>query len=130
MATMESLDKDQGLSLHYGQALDKDKSLDDGTAHTDAEYGSFLIDPEREKAVVRKLDLYISPLMTLVFLCAYLDRANIGNAASAGMTTDLKMSSDELGSELLLVLCASYSAFIWLSLAVSLKSLKVREPSS
>jgi hypothetical protein len=31
-------------------------------------------------------------------LAAYLDRANIGNAASAGMNEDIGMSSSELGS--------------------------------
>lgn len=42
------------------------------------------IDPAREKKLVRKLDLWIAPIMTIIFLTAYLDRANIGNAASAG----------------------------------------------
>jgi sugar phosphate permease len=36
--------------------------------------------------------------MTIIFLTAYLDRANIGNAASAGMTEDIGMSSSQLGS--------------------------------
>jgi hypothetical protein len=31
-------------------------------------------------------------------LCAYLDRSNIGNAASAGMLEDLNMTRGELGS--------------------------------
>jgi hypothetical protein len=58
------------------------------------------VDAEREKKLLLKLDIYIAPVMTLIFLAAYLDRANIGNAASAGMTTDLKMSSGQLGSRL------------------------------
>lgn len=36
--------------------------------------------------------------MTIIFLAAYLDRSNIGNAASAGMLKDLNMSSGQLGS--------------------------------
>lgn len=56
------------------------------------------INPDREKKLLRKLDLYIAPVLTLVFLAAYLDRANIGNAASAGMTEDLNMSAAQLGS--------------------------------
>lgn len=56
------------------------------------------IDPVRQKKLLRKLDIWIAPVMTLIFLCAYLDRSNIGNAASAGMTQDLNMTSGELGS--------------------------------
>lgn len=59
------------------------------------------IDPIEHKKLLRKLDLWIAPVMTLIFLCAYLDRSNIGNAASAGMTHDLGIADGELGSELL-----------------------------
>jgi len=57
------------------------------------------IDPTAEKRLIVKLDLYLAPVMTLIFLAAYLDRANIGNAASAGMTADLHMTSGQLGSK-------------------------------
>lgn len=57
------------------------------------------IDPERERKLVRKLDIWIAPIMTIIFLTAYLDRANIGNAASAGMSEDIGMSSGQLGSK-------------------------------
>lgn len=60
---------------------------------------ALFIDPKREAKLVRKLDLYIAPVMTIIFLTAYLDRANIGNAASAGMTEDIGMASSELGSK-------------------------------
>jgi hypothetical protein len=56
------------------------------------------IDPKRERQLTRKLDLFIAPIMTIIFLNAYLDRANIGNAASAGMVEDLNMTDGELGS--------------------------------
>lgn len=62
-------------------------------------------DPIEEKTLIRKLDIYLSPLMTVIFLRAYLDRANIGNAASAGMTQDLGMSSGDIGR-----CCAHYFA--------------------
>lgn len=57
------------------------------------------IDPAREKKLLMKLDMFIAPVVTLIFLAAYLDRSNIGNASSAGMTKDLKMTSGQLGSE-------------------------------
>lgn len=56
------------------------------------------IDPVAEKRLLRKLDMYLAPIMTLIFLMAYLDRSNIGNAASAGMLTDLHMTSSQYGS--------------------------------
>ena len=57
------------------------------------------IDLAAKKGLLLKLDLYLAPVMTLIFLAAYLDRANVGNAASAGMTTDLKLTTSELGSK-------------------------------
>lgn len=68
------------------------------------------IDPAREKRLVRKLDLWIAPVMMIVFLTAYLDRSNIGNAASAGMTDDLGMTSKELGNAITLFY-VTYVAF-------------------
>jgi hypothetical protein len=40
--------------------------------------GEVYIDPVAEKKLIRKLDLMLSPMMVLIFLVAYLDRANIG----------------------------------------------------
>lgn len=72
-----------------GSAVGSDELVDQG----------LWIDPARERKLVRKLDIFIAPVMMLIFLTAYLDRANIGNAASAGMLDDLGMTGDELGSE-------------------------------
>lgn len=57
------------------------------------------IDPTKEKKLLRKLDTWIAPIMTIIFLTAYLDRSNIGNAASAGMVQDIDMTDGELGSK-------------------------------
>jgi hypothetical protein len=40
---------------------------------------------KKEAALVRKLDCYIAPVMMLLMLISYLDRGNIGFAASQGM---------------------------------------------
>ncbi|KAH8645496.1 major facilitator superfamily transporter [Xylariales sp. PMI_506] len=58
------------------------------------------IDPVKEKKLLHKCDLYLTSLLTLSFLSAYLDRSNIGNAAVAGMLPDLGMSSQDLASTL------------------------------
>ncbi|KAI0413150.1 major facilitator superfamily domain-containing protein [Xylaria grammica] len=53
------------------------------------------IDPALEKRVVRKIDLHLIPLVTSLYLVAFLDRSNIGNAQSAGMGEDLGLSDDQ-----------------------------------
>lgn len=56
-------------------------------------------DPERqtkEKALVRKLDLFIAPVMMLLMLISYLDRSNIGFAATQGMTDDINLKGSQL----------------------------------
>ncbi|KAH0841641.1 hypothetical protein FOPE_07135 [Fonsecaea pedrosoi] len=51
---------------------------------------------KKEKRVVRKLDLYITPVMLLLMLISYLDRGNIGFAATQGMTKDIGLTGNEL----------------------------------
>jgi sugar phosphate permease len=53
------------------------------------------IDPVIEKRVRRKLDLHLIPLLSALYLLAFLDRSNIGNARIAGMEDDLKLSSSD-----------------------------------
>ncbi|TIB34244.1 hypothetical protein E3P86_02851 [Wallemia ichthyophaga] len=47
------------------------------------------IDPKEEKKLVRKLDLFICPVLGFSYFLSFLDRSNIGNAASGGMVEDL-----------------------------------------
>jgi hypothetical protein len=47
------------------------------------------IDPVIEKRVRRKLDRHLMPLLFLLFMVAFLDRSNIGNAETAGMSKSL-----------------------------------------
>ncbi|KAH9840889.1 MFS general substrate transporter, partial [Rhodofomes roseus] len=44
------------------------------------------------RRVLRKLDLRLLPIATVLYLLAYLDRTNVGNAKIAGMTTDLGLT--------------------------------------
>lgn len=39
-----------------------------------------VIDPARERALIRKQDLRIVPLSATIYLLCYLDRSNVGNA--------------------------------------------------
>ncbi|KAF2011660.1 MFS general substrate transporter [Aaosphaeria arxii CBS 175.79] len=53
------------------------------------------IDPVAEKKLLRKLDLRVLPPLFVLFLMAFLDRTNIGNARIQGMTKDLKMEKQD-----------------------------------
>lgn len=46
-----------------------------------ADDGDFYIDPELERAALRKFDVYVLPQMMLLVLVAYLDRSNIGTSS-------------------------------------------------
>ncbi|KAL2811059.1 vitamin H transporter [Aspergillus granulosus] len=58
-----------------------------------------------EKAVLRKLDLYLMPLLIAGFFVLQLDRSNISNALTDTITDDLNISSDQVnfGSQLMLI---------------------------
>jgi hypothetical protein len=45
---------------------------------------SFVIDPEAERRIVRKLDWRLIPWLSLLYLISFLDRTNIGNAKIQG----------------------------------------------
>lgn len=49
------------------------------------------IDPVAEKKLLRKIDIHLIPILWLLFLCAFIDRINIGNARIQGLEKDLNM---------------------------------------
>ncbi|GAA5959127.1 hypothetical protein JCM8115_005646 [Rhodotorula mucilaginosa] len=50
---------------------------------------------EEERAIVRKMDWNIVPLVWALFMLSFLDRSNIGNANTAGMSKYLGMSNGQ-----------------------------------
>ncbi|KAF7187285.1 MFS transporter prlL [Pseudocercospora fuligena] len=54
-----------------------------------------------EKALVKKIDLFLLPTIWLMYLLSYMDRTNIGNAKVAGMTDDLGMDSNQYSISLI-----------------------------
>lgn len=73
------------------------------------------VTPEIEKQVLRKLDTRLVPLVMVLYLLAYLDRSNIGNAKIAGMQKELKLSSSDY-QWLLTIFYISYILFEWFAL--------------
>lgn len=48
-----------------------------------------------EKKVLRKIDIHLIPLISVLYLLCYLDRGNIGNAKIEGLTEELNLSTNE-----------------------------------
>ncbi|KAF7299548.1 hypothetical protein HMN09_00960000 [Mycena chlorophos] len=51
------------------------------------------IDASADRALVRKIDFRLIPILTLLYLLSFLDRTNIGNAKLLGLTTDLHVAA-------------------------------------
>ncbi|KAF8200246.1 major facilitator superfamily domain-containing protein [Pholiota molesta] len=51
-----------------------------------------VVDEEKIKEAVRKLDLTILPIMTMFYFLSFLDRSNIGNARIAGLQKGLHLT--------------------------------------
>ena len=49
------------------------------------------LSPEEAHRALRKCDYRLIPLLGVLFLVAFIDRSNIGNARIAGMEEDLKL---------------------------------------
>ncbi|MCJ1301982.1 hypothetical protein MMC08_004783 [Hypocenomyce scalaris] len=64
-------------------------------APSKADSGIVEVDYAAEKKLVRKLDLYIIPVVMLLYLLSFLDRVNIGNARLYGMEADLGLTGNK-----------------------------------
>ncbi|CAJ2504697.1 Uu.00g120910.m01.CDS01 [Anthostomella pinea] len=73
------------------------------------------IDPLIEKQVRNKIDRVLIPLVMGLYLVAFLDRSNIGNAQTAGMGKDLGFD-DEQYQWLLTIFYIPYILFEWCAL--------------
>lgn len=63
-----------------------------------------------EKAILRKMDLRLIPMLALLYLLSFLDRGNIGNAKIEGLTEDLGMTGAQY-NWCLTVFFFTYAAF-------------------
>ncbi|GAA5901314.1 hypothetical protein JCM6882_007744 [Rhodosporidiobolus microsporus] len=73
-------------------------------------YGRPLVelDPKAETALAHKIDWHILPIVALVYLFCFIDRANIGNARLAGLERDLGMT----GYDYNILLTSFYVAYV------------------
>lgn len=66
------------------------------------------IDPAAEKKLLWKCDIHVLPPITLLFMLAFIDRINIGNARIQGMEKDLNMT----GQDYNIALCVFFLLYI------------------
>lgn len=57
-------------------------------------------DPKVEERILRKCDLHILPWLFGIWLCAFIDRSNIGNARIDGLTQDLRLQGTQFNTAL------------------------------
>ncbi|KAL1954041.1 hypothetical protein VTO42DRAFT_1819 [Malbranchea cinnamomea] len=101
-------------SEHKGSVAEEEiiesatRAAEKGQAATD-KYGRSLVkfDPEAEKKLCRKIDLFIVPTVSLLYMFCFIDRANVGNARIAGFDKDLNMQ----GYDYNLTLTAFYISY-------------------
>ncbi|KAF8522744.1 major facilitator superfamily domain-containing protein [Hysterangium stoloniferum] len=66
--------------------------------------------PAEEKRLLRRIDLWIVPYASLLYLLSFLDRVNIGQARLAGLEKDLKLHGNQYNIALT-IFFVSYVAF-------------------
>ncbi|MCJ1297972.1 hypothetical protein MMC08_000761 [Hypocenomyce scalaris] len=74
-----------------GRLSDTEKGVEGAQVEDTAQPHRHHVHPDAERAVVRKLDWRVPPLVMSLYLISFLDRSNIGNARIAGMTPDLDL---------------------------------------
>lgn len=75
-------------------STDREK-LDGGSASESSCSSSAVVNPELERRVWWKLDLWILPVVTMFYLLSFLDRTNLGNARVAGLQRDLHLTNHQ-----------------------------------
>ncbi|KAL1960132.1 hypothetical protein VTO42DRAFT_304 [Malbranchea cinnamomea] len=83
------IEKSSSAALEYGNdgavGAVADSKTEDATQTT----------AEMERRVLRKMDLRLIPMLALLYLLAFLDRGNIGNAKIEGLLEDLNMTGPQ-----------------------------------
>ena len=79
----------------FTDTTSRDSRLEDTSLDTEA------IDRAAEKRLVRKCDIHVVPIVSLLYMFSFMDRINIGNARIQGLEKDLKMKGNNYNIALL-----------------------------
>lgn len=87
-------EKPINLQHHSASPFPRKKS---SIGHHDPDFTGANVDFSHvnEKKVLRKMDIRLLPMLALLYLLAFLDRGNIGNAKIEGLTESLKMTGPQ-----------------------------------
>ncbi|KAI9493779.1 major facilitator superfamily domain-containing protein [Zychaea mexicana] len=98
-------------------------------SHADLPQSLEELDPKLEAKIRRKYDLRIMPIVTLIYLMAFIDRSNMGNARVLGMEEDLELTGVRFNITLTAffityvlfevptnIMCKKFGPRIWLSI--------------
>ena len=95
--------------------VEDDKDVEKTTEYVHGEEGlqqpHHHVHPDIEKRVIRKMDLRVVALVSALYVLAFLDRSNIGNAKIAGMSKDLHLGNGNKYQWLLTIFYISYIVF-------------------
>ncbi|KAF8946377.1 hypothetical protein BGZ47_000717 [Haplosporangium gracile] len=75
------------------RGYNREASIQSNNSSTDSTMTA--LDPVAIKKLRSKIDWRLVPLVSVLYLCAFLDRVNIGNAKVAGIAVDLKLTPEE-----------------------------------
>ncbi|KAL4779417.1 major facilitator superfamily domain-containing protein [Aspergillus varians] len=98
--------------------------LEAGLSPEDAFFLASFPDERRTKCI-RKIDWRLCPVLMLLYLCAYIDRANIGNAKIEGLLPDLGMS----GSQYNIALAIFFVPYVLFEVPSNILLAKAKKPS-
>ncbi|KAK3633298.1 hypothetical protein LTR56_015866 [Elasticomyces elasticus] len=87
--SLSAIGKDLEKTTEIEMVYNKYANL--GIDTDDAEFFETFPD-DKHKKMLRKIDFRLVPMLALLYLCAHIDRANIGNAKIEGMLEDLNMT--------------------------------------
>ena len=85
------------------EPMDEKHQIDDGESHpklsADSRTTASEIIPQVDRSLERKLlwklDIHVLPMISILYMLAFIDRINIGNAKIQGLSTDLKMTGTD-----------------------------------
>ncbi|GAN07195.1 major facilitator superfamily protein [Mucor ambiguus] len=116
---------------NHNVKIDSEKELSVSYSHEDQVDALENIDPKLEARIRRKLDMRVVPMATLIYLMAFIDRSNMGNAKNLGMTEDLGLTGHKFSITLTTffityvlfeiptnIMCKKFGPRIWLSMIV------------
>lgn len=66
-----------------------------------------------EKKLMARIDLHLLPIVSLLYLLAFLDRVNVANAKLYGLLEDLKLGGTEYNTILTIFFVPCQFSFFW-----------------